>query len=72
MKVCVTNPPWETKPGYYGIRSNSRWPHVRPDKHLQFPIYLAYTSSLLKKNGYDVLAFDAVADELNSEQFIEK
>ena len=25
-----------------------------------------------QKNGYDVLAFDGVADELNSEQFIEK
>ena len=38
---------------------------------MQFPIYLAYIF-FAQKNGYDVLAFDAVADELNSEQFIEK
>ena len=72
MKVVITNPPWETPKGYYGIRSNSRWPHVRPDKHLQFPIYLAYTSSLLKSKGHEVLAFDAVAEELNSDEFCNK
>ena len=70
MKVVVTNPPWKTKrEGFYGLRSNSRWPHIRPDKHLQFPIYLAYTSSLLKKDGHNVLAFDAVAEELDSHGF---
>lgn len=73
MKVVVTNPPWKTKrEGFYGLRSNSRWPHIRPDKHLQFPIYLAYTSSLLKKDGHNVLAFDAVAEELDSHGFYHK
>ena len=62
----------DKREGFYGLRSNSRWPHIRPDKHLQFPIYLAYTSSILKKEGHDVLAFDAVADELDSDKFYKK
>lgn len=71
MKVLLANPPWETAFGY-GIRSNSRWPHVRPDKHLQFPIYLAYTAALLEREGHEVCVIDAVAEELDSERFLER
>ena len=71
MKVLLANPPWETAFGY-GIRSNSRWPHVRPDKHLQFPIYLAYTAALLEREGHEVCVIDAVAEELKAQGFLER
>lgn len=62
MKVAVINPPW---PGEgYGVRSNSRWPHRRGDKMLPFPIYLAYTSAILKKEGFQVCTIDSVEKEI--------
>lgn len=68
--MLLTNPPWETERGY-GIRSNSRWPHIRPDKHLQFPIYLAYAASVLEKAGHQVRVIDAVAEEMTAGTFLE-
>lgn len=65
MNALIVNPPWKTDKGY-GIRTNSRWPHVRPDKHLQFPIYLAYTAAVLKADGHDVRVIDAVAEEMDA------
>jgi anaerobic magnesium-protoporphyrin IX monomethyl ester cyclase len=61
MKVIVANPPW---PGEgYGTRSNVRWPHRRGDKVLTFPIYLAYTVSMLKSKGFEARGVDAVEKE---------
>jgi len=70
MKIVVANPPW---PGEgYGARTNVRWPHRRGDKRLSFPIYLAYTTSVLKKNGFDVLGIDAVQKELGISDFVKE
>ena len=68
MKVVLANPPWEVENGY-GCRTNSRWPHIRKDKHLAFPIYLGYTASLLEKAGIEVKVIDAVAQELNNKRY---
>lgn len=70
MKVVVANPPW---PGEgYGTRSNIRWPHRRGDKVLTFPIYLAYTVAILKKDGFDVVGIDAVDKEWSIERFVDE
>ena len=70
MKVVISNPPW---PGEgYGVRTNVRWPHRRKDKALAFPIYLAYTSSLLKQNKFEVYAIDAVEKEFSIQRFIDE
>lgn len=70
MRVIVANPPW---PGQgYGTRSNIRWPHRRGDKVLTFPIYLAYTSSLLKSKGFKTHGIDAVDKEWGIFQFVEE
>ena len=69
MKVLIINPPWEVEDGY-GCRTNSRWPHVRKDKHLAFPIYLAYAAAVLEKEGIDVKVIDAVASGYDSPQFL--
>ncbi|MBL7073625.1 radical SAM protein [candidate division KSB1 bacterium] len=70
MKVLLINPPWTVKKGY-GVRSNSRWPHVRKDKHLPFPIYLGYTVSVLEKSGIDVSVIDCIPDKLTKEDLTE-
>jgi len=70
IKVAVINPPWPG--GGIGARSNVRWPHKRKDKHLIFPLYLAYTSAVLKKNGFEVLGLDAVEKELGIFDFVKK
>lgn len=70
MKIIVANPPW---PGEgYGTRSNIRWPHRRGDKVLTFPVYLAYTISVLKKEGFDVKGLDAVDKELGISGFVKE
>ncbi len=70
MKVVIANPPW---PGEgYGARSNTRWPHRRGDKKLVFPIYLAYTVALLKKNGFQARGIDAVWKEWDIEKFVDE
>tara|TARA_Y100000310_G_scaffold342439_1_gene445717 strand:- start:1129 stop:2553 length:1425 start_codon:yes stop_codon:yes gene_type:complete len=68
MKVVIANPPW---PGEgYGTRSNVRWPHRRGDKVLTFPIYLAYTVSVLREEGFDVKGIDAVDKEWGIFRFV--
>lgn len=69
MNVIVTNPPW---PGEgYGTRSNIRWPHRRGDKVLTFPVYLAYTVSVLKKAGFKAKGIDAVDMEMGIPAFVD-
>lgn len=70
-KILIINPPWETNGAGYGCRSNTRWPHTRKDKYLLFPIYLAYTSAIVEKEGIDTKIIDAVADDMDSRKFIE-
>ena len=67
MKAVVANPPW---PGEgYGARSDVRWPHRRKDKYLEYPIYLAYLTAILKKAGIDTEFLDGVIEEQTPEQF---
>lgn len=69
MKITICNPPWENTEGY-GCRSNTRWPHIRKDKYLIFPIYLAYAAAVLEKEGMQVSVVDAVASDYDSDAFI--
>lgn len=69
MKVLIINPPWEVKNGY-GCRSNTRWPHVRKDKYLLFPVYLGYVAAVLEREGIDTKVVDAVAEEYDSGKFV--
>ena len=42
MKVFFGNAPW-SKPGFYGVRAGSRWPHFENDgcPYMPFPFFLA-------------------------------
>ena len=68
---CITNPPWETPKGYYGIEVTQDG-HTSVLTNIYNFRFIAYTSSLLKSKGHEVLAFDAVAEELNSDEFCNK
>ncbi|MBU0483608.1 MAG: radical SAM protein [Proteobacteria bacterium] len=73
VKVFLGNAPWQ-KPGFYGVRAGSRWPHfeVETNRYMPFPFQLAYAAAFLEKENFEVLLVDAIAEELSDQQFIEK
>jgi anaerobic magnesium-protoporphyrin IX monomethyl ester cyclase len=73
MKVFLGNPPWN-KPGFYGVRAGSRWPHFEHESscYMPFPFQLAYAAALLEKNGFDVLLVDAIAGRMNDQHYLEQ
>lgn len=82
MKVLVANPPAQfvLKDGLekYFIRAGSRWPAAtvksreeRITDYLPFPFYLAYTAAMLRDQGYDVIAIDAIALNWTQDDFIQ-
>jgi radical SAM superfamily enzyme YgiQ (UPF0313 family) len=70
MKVFLGNSPW-SKPGYYGVRAGSRWPHFEKEGacYMPFPFFMAYAAALLEDKGFDVTLVDGVAEGLSSEEF---
>ncbi len=74
MRIFLGNSPWNTKPGYYGVRAGSRWPHFEAcsERYMPFPFYLAYAAAILEQAGYEVLLVDGIAERINTEQFIDK
>ena len=74
MKIFLVNPPWYEN-GYTGVRAGSRWPHIKNETerdYLPFPFYLAYSASLLEKEGFNVKITDAIASEISISQFLKK
>jgi radical SAM superfamily enzyme YgiQ (UPF0313 family) len=68
MKIFIGNPPLEKKKV-----PKLRWSfeESKDSKYLPFPFYLAYTSSLLKSKGHEVLFLDGMALELTKSEFIQ-
>jgi radical SAM superfamily enzyme YgiQ (UPF0313 family) len=63
--ILLTLPPFKE-----GVRS-TRWGYTAEVKTtLYLPFFLAYTTALLEKNGFEVDLKDAVADPMSNEQFI--
>ncbi len=73
QKVFLGNAPWNQS-GHIGIRAGSRWPHFEAavSPYMPFPFYLAYCAALLKKNGFEVLLVDAIAEKLNDEDYFNR
>jgi radical SAM superfamily enzyme YgiQ (UPF0313 family) len=71
MKVFLGNAPW-SKPGFYGVRAGSRWPHFENDgcPYMPFPFFLAYATALLKKNGITTRLVDAIAERISDDEFL--
>ncbi len=72
MKIFLGNPPWE-KDGRFGVRAGSRWPFTQRGSrsgYIPFPFYLAYATSLLEKNGFDVKLVDGIAERQTHAEFM--
>ncbi len=70
MRVIVANPPWKIG-DLYGVRANSRWPHMRRDKVLPLPIWHAIAAAVLEEGGVEVKAIDAVERDMSIEKFVD-
>ncbi len=81
MKVLIANPPalFPLADGMekYFIRAGSRWPAATVKKRetpirdfLPFPFYLAYSAAMLRDDGFDVTAVDAVALNWTEDEFV--
>lgn len=77
MRIVLLNLPWKENLRL-GVRAGSRWPFTSfPEKdgriyYIPFPFFLAYATSLLKKEGKKVKIIDAIAEEFNEENLIKK
>lgn len=73
MKVALVNPPW-SRPGHYGVRAGSRWPHFEADgtNYMPYPFYLGYTASLLENDGFEICLLDGCATRETDAGFLER
>lgn len=77
MRILLLNLPWDIN-GRFGVRAGSRWPFTSlPEKdgqihYIPFPFFLAYATSLLKKNNHDAKLIDAIAAGVNKQNVIEE
>jgi MoaA/NifB/PqqE/SkfB family radical SAM enzyme len=73
MKVVLVNMPWKSE-GLWGVRSGSRWPHLRhplgEKDYLPYPFFLGYATALLKEKGYDAKLIDAIAEKIELSDFL--
>ncbi len=73
MKVFLGNPPWQ-RPGWYGVRAGSRWPHFEKEgsRYMPFPFYMAYASALLQREGHETKLIDGCAERCSQESFYQR
>ena len=71
MKVALVNPPWR-RPGHYGVRAGSRWPHFEESgaRYMPYPFYLGYTAALLEQDGFEAAIFDGCATKEADEPYL--
>lgn len=79
MKIGLINMPWygEDRPGEWGVRAGSRWPHFQPvppgaahPRYVPFPFMMAIAASAVAGAGHEVLLLDAVAEGITVEAMI--
>ncbi|MBZ0273497.1 radical SAM protein [bacterium] len=70
-RVFLGNAPWR-KPGYYGVRAGSRWPHFEDEKmeYMPFPFFMAYAAAVTERGGFPTLLIDAIAEGIGDDEFI--
>lgn len=73
--IVIANLPWYDEHSNFGIRAGSRWPHIKDATerdYLPFPFFKAYATSLLRKNGFNVVLIDAIAEGLSCDEFLRR
>ena len=73
MRVFLGNGPW-FKPGFYGVRAGSRWPHFEEDcsRYMPFPFYLGYAAALLERDSHTCRVLDGIAERISEDTFLER
>lgn len=71
--MFLGNSPW-TKPGFIGVRAGCRWPHFElgVSPYMPFPFFLGYAAALLKKNGFEVMLVDAIAERMDEATYFSR
>lgn len=68
MKISISYPPLESKKGIALLSQNRQFQWFNAPTYI-YPVIPAYAASLLKKNGYEVMWDDGIAEELNYKQW---
>jgi radical SAM superfamily enzyme YgiQ (UPF0313 family) len=70
LKAFLGNAPWR-KPGFYGVRAGSRWPHFESEleRYMPFPFQLAYAAALMEQHQFEVLLVDGIAEKITEDAF---
>ncbi len=77
MHVLLLNLPWSEN-GRLGVRAGSRWPFTSPPEedgrihYIPFPFFLAYATSLLKKEDKQARLIDSIAEGTNEDELIKQ
>ncbi len=74
MKIAFVNEPWINTDEKYGVKAGSRWANVRIKSqnlsYYPFPFNMAYATALLKREGFDAVIKDGIAEEISKEQLM--
>ncbi len=69
--IFLGNAPW-SRPGFYGVRAGSRWPHFEAEgnRYMPFPFQLAYSAALLEREDHQVMLVDGIAERMTEDAFL--
>lgn len=71
MKISISYPPLESEKGTPLLSQNRQFQWFQNPTYI-YPIVPAYAATLLKKNGYEVLWDDAIAEELSYGEWLQR
>lgn len=71
MKISISYPPIESPKGVALLSQNRQFQYFNAPTFI-YPVIPAYAASLLKREGYDVIWDDAIAESLNYKEWMER
>ncbi|MDD5355953.1 MAG: radical SAM protein [Candidatus Omnitrophica bacterium] len=69
MKVIIAYPPLDTAKGTPLLSQNRQFQYFKDPTYI-YPVVPAYAATLLKKNGFNVIWKDCIAENSNKEEFL--
>lgn len=77
LRVAIVNAPWAVD-GRVGVRAGSRWPFTqdvhgqRVPSYVPFPFFLATATAMSKREGFETIIVDAIAEGLYADEFLRR
>lgn len=71
MKISISYPPLESEKGIPLLAQNRQFQYFSNPTYI-YPMVPAYAATLLKKNGYEVLWDDAIAEDLSYGEWLQR